>query len=430
MASLLKPWVVRYLDAEGRQVPKGAPGARKVKERAAKWYGQYVDIDDKRRRVPLCTDKAAARQMLARLEREVQLGRAGVSDPYADHRKAPVAEHVAGYEVSLRNKGVSAKGLSEALRRLRAVLEGCGARALGDLRPESVERFLDALAAKGAGASTRNTYLKTAKAFMNWSVQTRRAADNPLACLRAAPADLRRRRRALTEAELARLLAATQERPLVKAMTVKRGPNRGQVTASLRPETRAAIERLGLEHALIYKTLVLTGLRRGELEALEVRHLTLDGPRPFLALPPSATKNRCGADLPLRADLAADLARWVAATGKRGGDRVFRVARGLNALLKRDMAWAGIPYKDDQGRTVDVHALRHTTATHLGKGKVAPRVAQGFMRHSDIKLTMQTYTDPRLLDEAEALDALPDLPLDGGHGTGGAKGKGGSPRAG
>jgi len=25
------------------------------------------------------------------------------------------------------------------------------------------------------------------------------------------------------------------------------------------------------------------------------------------------------------------------------------------------------------------------------------------MRHSDIKLTMQTYTDPRLLDEAEAL---------------------------
>ena len=33
------------------------------------------------------------------------------------------------------------------------------------------------------------------------------------------------------------------------------------------------------------------------------------------------------------------------------------------------------------------------------------------MRHSDIKLTMQTYTDPRLLDEAEALAALPHLAL-------------------
>jgi hypothetical protein len=47
----------------------------------------------------------------------------------------------------------------------------------------------------------------------------------------------------------------------------------------------------------------------------------------------------------------------------------------------------------------------------MGRGKVTPRVAQGFMRHSDIKLTMQTYTDPKLLDESEALTALPALPL-------------------
>jgi hypothetical protein len=40
MASLLKPWITRYLDAEGKQVKKGTPGARKVKKRTAKWYGQ------------------------------------------------------------------------------------------------------------------------------------------------------------------------------------------------------------------------------------------------------------------------------------------------------------------------------------------------------------------------------------------------------
>ena len=34
------------------------------------------------------------------------------------------------------------------------------------------------------------------------------------------------------------------------------------------------------------------------------------------------------------------------------------------------------------------------------------------MRHADIKLTMGIYTDPRLLDVAGALDALPSLPLD------------------
>jgi integrase len=411
MATLLKPWVVRYLAAEGRQVRKGTPGARVVRVRARKWYGQFNDGEGRRKRVPLCSDKAAARQMLAALEREVQLGRAGVSDPYAAHRKAPVGSHVSDYEVYLRNKGVSARSLSENLRRLRAVLAGCGVRVLGDLRPEAVERFLASLAARGTGTSTRNSYLKSAKAFANWCVQTRRVAENPLACLHAAKGEVRRVRRALTEEELSRLLRATRERPLAAALAVKRGPRKGLPEAKIRLETRAAIERLGWEHALIYKSLVLTGLRRGELEALEVRHLTLDGPRPCVELSPGVTKNRRGTNLPLRADLAEDLSRWIAAEGKTGADRVFRVSPDLNKLLKRDLKAAGIPYRDDQGRTVDVHALRHTTSTHLARGRVSPRVAQEFMRHADIKLTLQTYTDPRLLDEAEALDALPDLPL-------------------
>jgi integrase len=83
----------------------------------------------------------------------------------------------------------------------------------------------------------------------------------------------------------------------------------------------------------------------------------------------------------------------------------------LVKILKRDLALAGIPYRDEHGRTIDVHALRHTTATSLSKAKVSPRIAQRFMRHSDIKLTMQTYTDHRQLDEAEALAALPQLLL-------------------
>jgi hypothetical protein len=34
------------------------------------------------------------------------------------------------------------------------------------------------------------------------------------------------------------------------------------------------------------------------------------------------------------------------------------------------------------------------------------------MRHGDIRLTMSTYTDPKLLDVHGALDALPELPLE------------------
>jgi len=79
-------------------------------------------------------------------------------------------------------------------------------------------------------------------------------------------------------------------------------------------------------------------------------------------------------------------------------------------ILDRDLAAAGIPKRDDRGRTVDVHALRHTFATHLVAAGVAPRVAQAALRHSSLELTMQHYTDPRLLDVAGALAALPALP--------------------
>lgn len=64
-----------------------------------------------------------------------------------------------------------------------------------------------------------------------------------------------------------------------------------------------------------------------------------------------------------------------------------------------------------RGRTLDVHALRTTFGTLLSKGGVAPRTAQEAMRHSDIRMTMKTYTDPKLLDVHGALDALPALPL-------------------
>ena len=64
-----------------------------------------------------------------------------------------------------------------------------------------------------------------------------------------------------------------------------------------------------------------------------------------------------------------------------------------------------------RGWTIDVHAMRHTFGTLLSRGNVAPRTAQAAMRHSSIDLTMNVYTDPKLLDVAGALGALPELPL-------------------
>ena len=81
---------------------------------------------------------------------------------------------------------------------------------------------------------------------------------------------------------------------------------------------------------------------------------------------------------------------------------VFTVPAKLVRILDRDLKAAGIPKRDERGRTVDVHAMRHTFGTLLSKGGVTPRTAQAAMRHSTIDLTMNVYTDPKLLDVAGA----------------------------
>jgi hypothetical protein len=91
---------------------------------------------------------------------------------------------------------------------------------------------------------------------------------------------------------------------------------------------------------------------------------------------------------------------------------LFYVPTGLLRILDRDLKAAGIPKTDNRGRTIDVHALRHTFGTMLSQNGVTPRTAQAAMRHSKIDLTMNVYTDPRLLDVSGALDALPTLSLD------------------
>ena len=87
--------------------------------------------------------------------------------------------------------------------------------------------------------------------------------------------------------------------------------------------------------------------------------------------------------------------------------------RPADRSLNGDLAAAGIPKREERGRTLDVHALRTTFGTLLSKGGVARRVAQSATRHSSIDLTMNVYTGPKVLDVAGALDVLPSLPLAG-----------------
>jgi integrase len=78
---------------------------------------------------------------------------------------------------------------------------------------------------------------------------------------------------------------------------------------------------------------------------------------------------------------------------------------------------------DEDGRVLDLHGLRHTFITGLALACVHPRTAQELARHSDIRLTMKTYTHHQVRDLADAVArvAPPDGAVQDGCKTGGAQ---------
>ncbi len=73
----------------------------------------------------------------------------------------------------------------------------------------------------------------------------------------------------------------------------------------------------------------------------------------------------------------------------------------------RDLAEAGISFLNERGQRMDYHALRTTFTTRLSLMKVHPRVAMELARHSDLRLTMKTYTDCGQLPLREVMESLP-----------------------
>jgi integrase len=415
----------------------GADGADRIVTESRTYFAKYRDgAGAVRVEATGCRDEQAARAKLAEMERRAELVRSGVltraEGATADHRDTPLTDHIGEYVAHLDADGCSPDHTANVRRQLNRIAVECRLTRLTDLDRTALERRLTDWTKGGMGARTRNSYLTAAIAFCNWCADpaVARLAVNPFARMPKLneKADPRHRRRAMAEGELTRLLDVARRRPLIDALTVRKGPRRGERYADVRPEVRDRLERLGRERALMYKTLILTGLRKGELTSLTVAQLYLTGPACYVELEAADEKNGEGSTVPLRDDLAADLRGWLgeqlaalqarARSGVRPvplrlppDTRIFDVPEKLSKILNRDLKMAEIAKRDDRGRVLDVHALRHTFGSLLSRGGVSPRTAQAAMRHSKIDLTMNVYTDPKLLDVYGALDVLPNLPL-------------------
>lgn len=294
--------------------------------------------------------------------------------------------HLADFEAALKARDNTPRYVVLTINRVARILGGCDFRVPSDLDGGKVAGDLKARRGEPErlSAKSSNHLLGAIKGFTRWLVQERRLSEDPLTHLRAlntAP-DRRRERRALSDEEISRLLAATETAPARRAMS-------------------------GRERALVYRCMLYTGLRLGEMKSLTRASFDLE--EGTVTVKAQHSKHRQDDLLPLHRDLLDPL-RWHLAQ-KLPGALAFGIPTNhMVQLLKADLTATSVPYRDDQGRVADLHALRHTFVSRLAQSGAHPKVMQNLARHATPHMTLGVYTHLSRDVERQALNALPQLP--------------------
>jgi len=307
--------------------------------------------------------------------------------------------HVFDWLAHLKDKGDCARHIRQETAKMISVVRGCRWTFPGDMQASDLISWLDVqINPQGDPISirTRNDIGGSVKAFGTWMVRERRMQESPFSHLsrKNVKLDRRRIRRPLTDDELIRLVAAAERGPVYQRID---GP------------TRATVYLLASE----------TGLRSLEIRSLTRVSFDLNTDTPSVTVLAAYSKNRREDTLPLRPRLAARLR--IALAHHRPEDPAFPLPgeRDIAEMLRFDLVATAdpakglkpVPYIDADGKVADFHSLRHTFVTNLAKSGVHPKVAQELARHSDINITLGTYTHIELEKRAEAVRRLPEIML-------------------
>lgn len=152
--------------------------------------------------------------------------------------------------------------------------------------------------------------------------------------------------------------------------------------------------------AALFTLAVYSGLREGELLALQWGDLNLEGESPRLSVrrswdreegyivPKSPAALR---EVPILPEAKRVLLEWrMAAREKKETDRVFPLASGGYKRALRELI-AAIRKEDRTFPRPSLHALRHTFASVMAARGVPPKVLQGWLGHSKIEMTLEVY---------------------------------------
>jgi integrase len=325
------------------------------------------------------TDREDTRELAERLSRLCQRIELGLSDAaelrQEIQRRLALTQHLNDYEKHLKATGKTGK---HALQ-MRLYAE------------EAVESYLfvDRIVASEVqaavwklkvSATTKNRRLYAVGDFLAWGGSDNRWPKKLVESMSFArlPQTKIRQRRVLQVDDLVRLIDVAENGVAVAGCS-------------------------GKQRALMYRTLVASGLRFGELTRLRVCDIRDNG----FQCPAHTTKNRKEAWITLPKTLLAEIVAFI--DGRRSDSLIFPVTKfNPDRLLKHDLDQAGIPRKTDRG-VFDFHSLRHQCATILAASGAQPKAIQAHMRHGSVKLTLDTYGHLFDRDRVRAAEVMGEI---------------------
>ena len=388
------------------------------KQKTQKYYLEFRDVYNIVRRLPAFSDKRQSQSLARNIERLRNETFAGLGPDetltrwldtlperilkkliisgFIDGQRAqaikPLNVHITDYIKILQGRGRSKDYISRIENRLKKLISDCHFLNFRDITKSKVEMYLGSLRKNEYSDTSIGHYLDALKAFLSWAEEDGRIIKNPIAKIKKPSRDSEKKG-VLTAEQFIHLIKTTFQKN-----TILCNKHIGRTT--------------GQKRATLYVLAGTTGLRRKELLNLRWENIHISPKNSFIIVPKKLAKNSKGAEQPLPPATVAILSGLKADIKPNDTERVFSsFGQWINTaeLLRADLQAAGLPLKDRDGNKICFHSLRNSYISFLANSQTPVKVIQKLARHSDPRLTLNTYARSFGETENNAIKQLPDV---------------------
>lgn len=350
-------------------------GSGTVYERHGKFVAQYLDGAGNRKQATFA-DRDEANEFVRAKARQRRSGH------YISDDDITVRDLIEQWLERGHGEWSSNTYATYCLRTSKHVLPSLGVLSARNLHRTRVQHWLDGLRKQGLAPSTIDAAYRVLSSALHEAVSLGIIASNPCAGTKR-PAIRRESKAVWSKEESERVLAS--------------------------------LEGEAMWYAL-YLLALTTGMRPGELRALQWRDIDLDKRTLMIArtmtrddhnrvVVGNRTKTGVKRTVALSATVAMSLQRW-------RSEQKVRAVEGF-VFTRADGLW--LPYTNWQRRheqiiaqaavaQITIHSLRHTFATQMMQQGIHPSKVSAMLGHKDIAVTLNTYTHTDVEDQRSIAD--------------------------